>query len=172
MAKLPILIIPHPVLRTRSTPVETVDDTVRRQMDDMLETMHAAPGIGLAANQVGITNRVIVMDVERDGFSTGPMALANPQVVWASEERSAMEEGCLSIPRQYATIERPARVKVEYLDYRGNKQTLDADGLVSHCVQHEIDHLDGVLCIDYLSALKRNMIIRKVEKLRKDHEIL
>lgn len=172
MARLPIVTIPHPVLRTKSAPVETVDETIRRQMDDMLETMLAAPGIGLAANQVGIANRILVMDVERDGFSTGPLKLANPVVVWASEERSAMEEGCLSIPKQYAQIERPARVVVEYLDYHGEKQTLEADGLLSHCVQHEIDHLDGVLCIDYLSTLKRNMIIRKVEKLKKGQEIL
>lgn len=172
MAKLPVVTIPHPVLRTKSAPIETVDEVIRRQMDDMLETMLAAPGIGLAANQVGIANRVLVMEVERDGFSTGPLMLANPTVVWASEERSAMEEGCLSIPKQYAQIERPAQVAVEYLDYHGKKQTLKADGLLSHCVQHEIDHLDGILCIDYLSTLKRNMIIRKVEKLRRGQEIL
>jgi peptide deformylase len=171
MPKRPILTIPHPILKTKASPVDSVTDAVRAQMDDMLETM-AGIGIGLAANQIGLLNRVLVMDVERDGFNTGPVCMANPEIVWSSEERSQMDEGCLSIPGQYALVDRPARVKVRYLDYHGKAAELDAHGLVSHCVQHEIDHLDGILCIDYLSTLKRNMIIRKVEKMRKDQEIL
>lgn len=171
MAKRPILTIPHPILKTKASPVDSVTDAVRAQMDDMLDTM-AEIGIGLAANQIGLLNRVLVMDVERDGFSTGPVCMANPEIIWSSEERSQMDEGCLSIPGQYALVDRPAQVKVRYLDYHGKAAELDAHGLVSHCVQHEIDHLDGILCIDYLSTLKRNMIIRKVEKMKKDQEIL
>lgn len=171
MTRRPILTIPHPILKTKASPVSVVDDAVRAQMDDMLETM-AEIGIGLAANQIGLLNRVLVMDVERDGISTGPLRMANPEIIWASEERSQMDEGCLSIPGQYALVERPAHVKVRYLDYYGKMAELDARGLVSHCVQHEIDHLDGILCIDYLSSLKRNMIVRKVEKMKKDQEVL
>lgn len=132
----------------------------------MLETM-AGIGIGLAANQIGLLNRVLVMDVERDGFNTRPVCMANPEIVWSSEEQPDGGDSrsiCLGRP--------PRWVKVRYLDYHGKAAELDAHGLVSHCVQHEIDHLDGILCIDYLSTLKRNMIIRKVEKMRKDQEIL
>lgn len=171
MAKRPILTVPHPILKTKADPVDSVNDAVRAQMDDMLETM-ADIGIGLAANQIGMLNRVLVMDVDRDGFQTGPICMANPEIFWFSDEISQMDEGCLSIPGQYALVERPARVKVRYLDYHGKIAELDAQGLVSHCVQHEIDHLNGILCIDYLSSLKRRMIVRKVEKMKKDQEVL
>ncbi len=168
-----ILSIPHPALKTKSEPVEEVNDTIRAQMDKMLETMYAAPGIGLAANQVGLLNRVLVMDLssKTEGEEPNPICMANPEVIWESEEFSVMEEGCLSVPRQYADIERPSIVKVQYLDYDGNVAKIKADGLLSHCVQHEIDHLDGVVFIDYLSSLKRKMIAKKVEKLKK-HEVL
>ncbi len=172
MSKYQIVTIPDPVLKTRSDPVGEVNEAVRRQMDDMLETMYDGHGIGLAANQVGITNRVIVMDIAQREGEHDPVFLANPEIIWASEERSQMDEGCLSIPGQQALVERPALVKVKYLDYDGKEQTLDAEGLTSHCVQHEIDHLNGILCIDYLSSLKRNIIVRRVEKMKKNGEIL
>jgi peptide deformylase len=130
--------------------------------------MYDAPGIGLAANQVGILNRVLVMDLEyRDGEGGNPYYMANPEIIWKSEEISVLEEGCLSVPQQYAEVERPEKVKVKYLDYNGEEKELEAKGLLSHCVQHEIDHLDGVVFIDYLSSLKRNMLIRKVKKIVK-----
>lgn len=164
-----ILYVPDPVLKQTAQPVENVDSAVQKQMQDMLQTMYDAPGIGLAANQVGLLNRVLVMDLSnRDkDEEANPICMANPEIVWKSEEISAMEEGCLSIPGQYGEVERPAEVKVEYLDQNGEKQLLEADGLLSHCVQHEIDHLNGVLFIDYLSSLKRNMMVRKVKKLVK-----
>ena len=166
MARLPIIIVPDPVLKATAQPVARVDDSVRRQMDDMLETMYEAPGIGLAANQVNRLNRVLVMDVtaRKGEGERKPILMANPEVIWESEEISVMEEGCLSIPGQFAEVERPAQVRVKYLDYQGAGQELLAEGLFSHCVQHEIDHLNGVLFIDYLSALKRNMILKKVRK--------
>ncbi len=164
-----IIAIPDPVLKQTAQPVGAVDDDVRRQMDRMLQTMYAAPGIGLAANQVGLLNRVLVMDLSRreEEEEARPFFMANPEIVWESEEISVMEEGCLSIPQQYAEVQRPAKVRVSYLDYHGQPDELYAEGLLSHCVQHEIDHLNGVLFIDYLSSLKRNMIVRRVEKLKK-----
>jgi peptide deformylase len=182
-----IISIPDPVLKQVAAPVQSIDDAIRTQMERMLETMYDAPGIGLAANQVGLLNRVVVMDLSRRSkkqedegeqpapdprtTTTGPVCMINPEIIWSSEELSVMEEGCLSIPQQYADVERPAVVCVQYLDERGQKAELEAAGLLSHCVQHEIDHLNGVLFIDYLSSLKRNMMIRKVEKLKK-HEAL
>lgn len=165
--KYEILTVPHPVLKTRADEIEAVDDDIRTQMDRMLETMYDAPGVGLASNQIGILKRVLVMDVDykKDGSEKNPICMANPEIIWESEELSRMEEGCLSIPQQYADVERPAQVKVKYLDYDGKEQELEADGLLSHCVQHEIDHLDGKLFVDYLSSLKRNMLIKKVKKL-------
>lgn len=179
-----IITVPHPSLKAEATAVSKVDDAVRKQMDTMLQTMYDAPGIGLAANQVDILNRVLVMDLkkrvergydendedgnaEEEEEATGPIFMANPEIIYESEEMSVMEEGCLSIPKQYAEIERPAIVRVKYLDYNNKEAELDASGLLSHCVQHEIDHLNGVLFIDYLSTLKRNMIVKKVEKLKK-----
>ncbi|GGF08736.1 peptide deformylase [Aliidongia dinghuensis] len=167
MAKLPIVLAPDPVLKAKAKPIEQVDDSIRRLMDDMLETMYAAPGIGLAANQVGVLQRVLVLDVAREGEPPRPMGMANPEVFWQSDELSTYNEGCLSLPEQYADITRPAEVKVRYLDRDGKRQELEADGLLATCVQHEIDHLNGVLFVDYLSALKRNMIMRKLAKLKK-----
>lgn len=166
MSRLHIITLPDPVLKEVARPVSRVDDVLRRQMDDMLETMYDAPGIGLAANQVNMLNRVLVMDVSRrEGDSQkNPIHMVNPQIIWQSEEPSVMEEGCLSIPGQFAEVERPFQVRVKYLDYHGREQEMLAEGLLSHCVQHEIDHLNGVLFIDHLSGLKRNMILKKYKK--------
>lgn len=164
-----IITIPDPVLKQTAHPVARVDDEIRAQMDAMLQTMYDAPGIGLAANQVGLLNRVLVMDLSRrnEEEKPAPIFMANPEIIWESEEISVLEEGCLSIPQQYAEIERPASVRVKYLDYNGKEAEIEAHELLSHCLQHEIDHLNGILFIDYLSSLKRNMIVRKVEKLKK-----
>lgn len=171
-----IIFVPDPVLKTVAQPVARVDDIIRRQFDDMLATMYAAPGIGLAANQVNMLNRVLVMDIAsreaEDAEKPTPIFMANPEIIWESEEISVMEEGCLSIPGQFAEVQRPASVRVKYIDYNNAEQELLAEGLLSHCVQHEIDHLNGVLFIDYLSALKRNMMLRKVAKLVKDQQTL
>lgn len=164
-----IITVPDPVLREKANEVARVDDALRTQMDKMLRTMYDAPGIGLAANQVGLLNRVLVMDLSRrtEEDPAKPIFMVNPEVIWKSDEISVLEEGCLSIPHQYAEVERPARVRVRYLDYHGKDVELEAEGLLSHCVQHEIDHLNGVLFIDYLSTLKRNMLLKKVDKLKK-----
>ncbi len=168
-----IITVPHPSLRKKAREVPRIDDAVRAQMDRMLRTMYEAPGIGLAANQVDILNRVLVMDLSKrnEEEKPAPIFMANPEVIWESEEMSVMEEGCLSIPQQYADVERPALVRVKYLGYDGKIAELEAEGLLSHCVQHEIDHLNGVLFVDYLSSLKRNMILRKVDKLKKHEEL-
>jgi len=166
MAILPILVAPHPVLKAKSKPVSKVDDEVRKLMDDMLETMYAAPGVGLAAPQVGVGRRIVVIDVAGKDEPPAPLFLVNPEVVWQSEELSVYEEGCLSVPKQYADVERPARVRVRYLDRDGKRQEVEGDGLLAVCLQHEIDHLDGTLFIDHLSLLKRNIILRKVKKER------
>lgn len=162
------------MLKERANEVGGVTDDVRKQMDRMLETMYDAPGIGLAANQVNLLNRVVVMDLDyrKDGSEKNPICMANPEIIWKSEEMSVMEEGCLSIPNQYGQVERPAIVRVKYLDYSGKEAELEASELMSHCVQHEIDHLNGILFIDYLSKLKRDMIIRKVEKMNKSDDVL
>jgi peptide deformylase len=170
MSKLyDIINIPDPVLRETANEVSSVDAALQSQMDKMLATMYDAPGIGLAANQVGLLNRVLVMDLARrdEEEEPSPICMVNPQLIYESEEMSVMQEGCLSIPQQYADVERPAIVRVKYLDYNGKEAELEASGLLSHCVQHEIDHLNGVLFIDYLSSLKRNMIIKKVDKMKK-----
>ncbi|QDO97280.1 peptide deformylase [Ferrovibrio terrae] len=164
MALLPILIAPDPVLETVSTPVDTVTDEVRQQLDDMLETMYAAPGIGLAAIQVGIPKRMLVIDVARDGEDKQPLYIINPEITWVSDDDQLYEEGCLSLPEHYAEVERPAEVKVSYLDRNGEKQELHAEGLLAVCLQHEMDHLEGILFVDHISALKRNMILRKLLK--------
>jgi peptide deformylase len=164
MALLPIITAPDSRLEAVSTPVEAVTDEVRRQLDDMLETMYAAPGIGLAAIQVGIPKRMLVIDVSREGEDKQPLYIVNPEFTWLSDEDKVYEEGCLSLPEQYAEVARPAEVKIEYLDYNGEKQELHADGLLAVCLQHEIDHLDGILFVDHISALKRNMILRKLLK--------
>jgi peptide deformylase len=166
MALLDILQPPHPSLRTRAAPVERVDDGVRRLAADMLETMYKAPGIGLAAPQVGFAKRVIVLDIA-EGEERRPMTLVNPEVLWRSGDRSTIEEGCLSLPGQFAEVTRPVAVKVGYLDATGERREVAADGLLARCLQHEIDHLDGILFVDHLSALRRNMILRKLAKNRR-----
>jgi peptide deformylase len=164
MARLPIVIAPHQVLKTKARSVETVDDSIRQLMDDMLETMYAAPGIGLSANQVGVLQRIVVLDVARENEPAQPLRLINPEIVWQSDALATYNEGCLSIPDLYADVERPAEIKFRYLDPDGRKRDMHATGLLATCVQHEIDHLNGVLFIDHLSALKRNMILRKLGK--------
>ncbi len=172
MSKLyEIITVPDPVLKQTAQEVATVTPEIQKQMDKMLATMYDAPGIGLAANQVGLLNRVLVMDLSRrdEEQEAAPIFMANPEIIWESEEMSVLEEGCLSIPQQYADVERPAQVRVKYLDFDGKQAELEASGLLSHCVQHEIDHLNGVLFIDYLSSLKRNMILRKLDKMKKQN---
>ncbi|MDA8603064.1 peptide deformylase [Alphaproteobacteria bacterium] len=172
MAVLPILIAPHPTLKAKAKPVKDVTDELRALLDDMLETMYDAPGIGLAANQIGSLHRVLVMDCgSRDDEETPrPIKIINPEITGVSEELSSYEEGCLSIPEQFADVERPAVVRVKYLDETGQKQERLFDGLEATCVQHEIDHLDGVLFVDHLSNLKRNMLMKKLKKYLKDRE--
>ena len=164
------LIAPDPRLKKKSKPVDTVDAETRQLMDDMLETMYAAPGIGLAAPQVGVLKRVIVLDIDREEVKTGPLFMANPEIIEASDDDVTYEEGCLSVPEHYSDVARPATVTVRYLDRDGKKQELACEGLLATCVQHEIDHLDGILFIDHISALKRNMILRKLLKARKEAE--
>lgn len=168
MARLPILTAPDPRLKKTARNVEGVGDEIRRLMDDMLETMYAAPGIGLAAPQVGVSKRVVVLDVADKDEKPAPMVFANPEILWASDERVACEEGCLSVPEHYADVERPARVRVRYLDYQNELREIEADGLLATCLQHEMDHLNGTLFIDHLSMLKRNIILRKLRKARRD----
>ena len=167
MAIRDIIIAPDPVLRQKAAPVETVDDRVRQLMDDMLETMYAAPGIGLAAPQVGVLERVIVVDVAGQDEEPQPLRMANPEVVWTSDDTFTYDEGCLSLPEHYAEVTRPAEARVRYLDETGAAREIHARNLQAICIQHEIDHLEGVLFVDYLSALKRNIILRKLTKLKK-----
>jgi peptide deformylase len=164
MALREILVVPDPVLKQVSAPVAAVDDGLRALMDDMLETMYAAPGIGLAAIQIGVPKRVIVMDIARQDEPKAPRYFVNPQILWASEETVPYEEGCLSVPEIYDEVERPARVKLRYLNYQGETIEEEADGLYAVCIQHEMDHLDGVLFIDHLSRLKREQAVKKVKK--------
>jgi peptide deformylase len=167
MASLPIIVAPDPRLKQTAAPVGRVDAPLRRLIDDMLETMYAAPGIGLAAPQVGALIRLIVVDVAKDDAPRDPHALVNPELVWVSEEDATYEEGCLSVPDHYAEVTRPARIRVRYLDRQGENRELEADGLLATVIQHEMDHLDGILFIDHLTSLKRNMILRKLLKARK-----
>ena len=164
MALREILVVPNPLLKQVSTPVERVDDELRALMDDMLETMYAAPGIGLAAIQIGVPKQVIVMDLARPDEEPQPRYFVNPEILWSSEETAPYEEGCLSVPEIYDEVERPAKVKLKYLDYHGKEVVEDADGLFAVCIQHEMDHLKGVLFIDYLSRLKRDRAVAKVKK--------
>lgn len=164
-----ILIHPDPRLKKVTLPVASVTDDLRQLADDMLETMYEAPGIGLAAPQVAVMSRMIVMDCEKEeDANPAPMVLINPEVVWTSEEKSVYDEGCLSIPEQYAEVERPAEVEVTWLGLDGKTQRERFDGLWATCVQHEIDHLDGKLFIDYLKPLRRQMITRKMQKLKRE----
>lgn len=164
MAKLDIITLPDPRLKLVSEPVTTVDASIRRLLDDMLETMYAAPGIGLAAIQVGVPKRIVTIDVSREGEEKAPMCLVNPEITWVSEETNTYQEGCLSVPEHYDDVERPARCRVKFLDRDGKAQEIEADGLLATCVQHEIDHLDGVVFIDHLSRLKRERIAKRFLK--------
>ncbi|MBE1504291.1 peptide deformylase [Rhizobium viscosum] len=163
----PLIILPDPVLRQVSKPIERVDADLQRLSDDMLETMYDAPGIGLAAIQIGVPRRMLVIDLSKEGEEKQPLVFINPEIVSSSDERSVYEEGCLSIPDYYAEVERPANVTVKYLDREGKEQSVEADGLLATCLQHEIDHLNGVLFIDHISRLKREMVIKKFTKAAK-----
>ncbi len=167
MAILPIITLPDPVLRKNSAPVERVDDDLRKLADNMLETMYDAPGVGLAAVQVGIPRRIIVLDTSKDEDNPTPLVLINPEIVTLGPELRLHEEGCLSIPDVQVEIERPSTLTVRYLDRDGKPQEMTAEGLLATAIQHEVDHLDGKLIIDFLSRLKRDMVIRKFKKLAK-----
>ena len=164
MAIRDILIVPDPRLKLKSAAVDVVDDELRALMDDMLETMYDAPGIGLAAIQIGVPKRVIVMDLARGEDEPEPRYFVNPEIIWFSEETEPYEEGCLSVPEIYDEVERPAKVRLRYLDYHGKQIEEDAEGVYAVCIQHEMDHLDGVLFIDHLSRLKRTRAVAKVKK--------
>ena len=165
-----ILTEPDPILRKKCEPLEKVDAETKKLMDDMLETMYAAPGIGLAAVQVGILKRLVVIDISKAEENKKPIFLINPQIIRQSKKTSVYEEGCLSLPGQFAEIERPAECTLKYIDYNGKEKELKADGLLATCVQHEVDHLNGILFIDYLSKLKKDMIIKKLVKQQKEIE--
>ena len=164
MSTRPLVILPAPLLRLSSAPIARVDDGVRKLAEDMFETMYAAPGIGLAAVQVGEMNRLITIDVSHDEDAREPRVFVNPEILWKSEEMSVYEEGCLSIPEFYEEVERPARVRVRYTNLAGEPEEIEADGLLATCLQHEIDHLDGVLFIDHISRLKRDRVTKKFIK--------
>jgi len=170
MAVLPIIVAPDPRLKIVSQLVAAVDDDVRRLMDDMLDSMYAAGGIGLAAAQVGVTRRVIVLDMARHDDESAPMRLANPEIIAADSELITLQEGCLSLPEHWADVTRPQAVTVRYVDYENTVRTLDAEGMLATCIQHEMDHLDGVLFVDHISSLKRSIILRKLTKTKKLEE--
>ncbi len=170
MMKKKILIIPDPILRKKSDRVTSIDKSIKQLMNDMLQIMYDAPGIGLAAIQIGIPKRVVVMDLSKNEEKKNPMFFVNPEITWKSDAKSSYEEGCLSIPNQFAKIERSEKCNVKYLDYDGNEKKIEASGLLSTCIQHEIDHLNGILFIDYLSKLKKDNIIKKVSKNQKEIE--
>ncbi|MFZ2869291.1 peptide deformylase [Zavarzinia sp.] len=168
MAIRPILIAPDPRLKQKSTPVTVFDAELQRLIDDMFETMYDAPGIGLAAIQVGVPTRLLVVDLAREGEEKAPRVFINPEITWTSEdELSTYEEGCLSVPEQYADVERPARVRVRFHDAKGESHEEEMDGLLATCIQHEMDHLEGVLFVDHLSLARRSLLLRKVAKAKK-----
>jgi peptide deformylase len=167
MALLPILVAPDPRLKLKAKRVERVDAGLRKLMDDMLETMYEAPGIGLAAPQVGRLERVIVVDIARDGEERQPLCIANPEILWASEELATYNEGCLSLPEHYADVERPAGIRLRYLDHENEIREMEAKDLLATVIQHEMDHLEGILFVDHISALKRNIILRKLVKAKR-----
>jgi peptide deformylase len=167
MAQLPIITAPDPRLKIKARPVPAVDDKIRRLMDDMLDTMYGAIGIGLAAPQVGQSSRVIVLDVAREGEKPQPLQLANPEILWRSPELTTGNEGCLSLPEHYAEVTRPAKIRLRYVDYQNEIREIEASGLLAMCLQHEIDHLEGVLFVDHISSLKRGMILRKLAKAKR-----
>ena len=164
----PLVILPDPILREVSRPVERVDADVARLAADMLETMYDAPGIGLAAIQVGVPLRMLVVDLSKEDEDRAPQVFINPEVLSVSDVRNVHEEGCLSIPEYYAEVERPASIRLRYLDRDGAQKEMEADGLMATCLQHEIDHLNGILFIDHISRLKRDMVVRKFRKLARD----
>ena len=170
MALLPILVAPDPRLKLKAKPVAAVDARIRQLMSDMAETMYAAPGIGLAAPQVGVLERVIVVDIGKEG-EPQLLKLANPELLWHSETLATFNEGCLSLPDHYADVERPAECRVRYLDEQGEIREIHAQGLLATCLQHEMDHLEGTLFVDHISALKRGIILRKLQKLKKAKEL-
>ena len=172
MSLLEIIKEPNPILRKKADNVLNVDNDIRKLMDNMLETMYQAPGIGLAAPQVGVLKKVIVIDLSKDDEPKKPFFIVNPKIIWKSEELSSREEGCLSIPGHFAEVVRPKKCKLQYLDYNGKKQEVEADDLLSTCIQHEVDHCDGVLFIDYLSKLKKDMIIKRLIKAKQEKQIL
>lgn len=167
MAILSIITAPDARLKVASAPVERVDAELRTLMDDMLETMYQAPGVGLSAIQVGVPKRVIVVDITREGEERTPLRLVNPELVWMGEELVSYEEGCLSLPEQYAEVSRPSAAKIRYLDENNATRELSAEGLLATCIQHELDHLEGILFVDHLSAVRRSIILRKLIKMRK-----
>ncbi len=167
MAKRDIIILPDPLLRKVSEPIKTVDASTRKLLDDMLETMYDAPGIGLAAIQIGLPRRAIVIDISKEGEEKQPLFLVNPEVTWSSDEQSDYEERCLSIPEFYDMVTRPKDVQVRYLDRKGEPRELAATGVLATCIQHEIDHLNGVLFIDHLTKLKRDRVVKKFAKAQK-----
>ncbi len=168
MALMKIYEYPHPVLKKKAEPVKEVNAEIRKLLDDMLETMYDAPGVGLAAPQVGVSKRVIVIDISHDEDARTPIYMVNPEIIWKSDEISVCEEGCLSVPKQYAEVERPASVTVRYLDRLGMMQEFQADDFLATAVQHEIDHLDGILYVDRLSRLKKNMLLKKLKKYQEE----
>ena len=172
MAIKTIITEPNKILRQKSKSVETVGNEERKLMKDMLDTMYHANGIGLAAIQIGVPKRIIVMDISKNKEKKTPMYFVNPTIKNKNSEHSTYEEGCLSVPNYFAEIDRPKKCEVEYLDYNGKKKTLNADGLLATCIQHEMDHLEGVLFIDYLSKLKRSMIVKKLSKLKSNTAVL
>jgi len=167
MALRQILIEPNAILREKSLPVDRVDENLKKLMDDMLETMYAAPGIGLAAIQIGVPKRVIVLDIEYKEGKKNPIFFINPEIVDKSKNNLSYEEGCLSVPGQFAEISRPAKCHLKYINYYGKKKEIQATGMLATCIQHEMDHLEGILFIDYLSRLKKNMIIKKLSNQKK-----
>tara|TARA_B100000965_G_C19558276_1_gene743264 strand:+ start:312 stop:836 length:525 start_codon:yes stop_codon:yes gene_type:complete len=168
MSKINILTIPNPILRKVSKPVPKVDKEIKKLMDNMLETMYDAPGIGLAAVQIGVLKRVIVIDLSKESEKKNPLFFVNPKIIQKSKELVSYEEGCLSIPNQFAEVKRPNSCTINYLDYEGKTQEIKTDGLLATCIQHEIDHLNGILFIDYLSKLKKDLILKKVKKQKKE----
>ncbi len=165
-----ILTIPDKILRKKSLEVKEINKEIKNLIDDMLATMYDAPGIGLAAIQIGVPKRVVVIDVSKEEDKKKPLHFINPEIVWKSEKKAIYEEGCLSIPNQFAKIERPEKCKLKYIDYNGNKKELETEGLLATCIQHEIDHLNGILFIDYLSKLKKDFIVKKLSKNKKELE--
>lgn len=164
MAIIPIITAPDPRLKLIAKPVDKVDNSVRKFMDDLLETMYASQGIGLAATQVGDLRRILVLDVSQREGERKPMFIVNPEITWESDEENVYLEGCLSLPGQFADVARPKKVKIKFLDYDGNAQEIEADELLATCVQHEIDHLNGVVFVDHISSIKRDIIMRKLKK--------